>query len=272
MERGGGMIGSIRIGLALLLVCIATLLMLPLQMLALKTGLFSPGIIPRIWHRMALKALGLRVHVRGKIAPQRPLLIASNHISWTDIMVIGSLAEVAFIAKSDVAGWPVFGSLARLQRTVFVERERKGRSGDQAGEIAGRLAGNDAVVLFAEGSTGDGNHLLPFKSTLFGAARLALGNSNAETVYIQPVAIAYTKLHGMPMGRQHRVAASWIGDADLVPHLLEVLRERAMDVEVQFGEPLEFNAGSDRKQVARRVEGEVRTMMLEALRTRQRAR
>jgi 1-acyl-sn-glycerol-3-phosphate acyltransferase len=266
------MIGSIRIGLALLLVCIATLVMAPFQVLALKTGLFNQGALPRLWHRMAIKALGLRIHVRGRIAPQRPLLIASNHISWTDIMVLGSLAEVAFIAKSDVAGWPVFGSLARLQRTVFVERERKGKSGHQAGEIAGRLAGNDAVVLFAEGSTGDGNHLLPFKSTLFGAARIALGVNGAETVYIQPVAIAYTKLQGMPMGRQHRVAASWIGDADLVPHLLDVLRERAMDVEVQFGEPLEFKAGSDRKQVARRVEDEVRAMMIEALRTRQRAR
>jgi 1-acyl-sn-glycerol-3-phosphate acyltransferase len=264
------MIGSIRIGFTLLLVCIATLVMAPFQIFALKTGLFSPGLIPRLWHRMALKALGLRIHVRGAIASQRPLLIASNHISWTDIMVIGSLADVAFIAKSDVAGWPVFGSLARLQRTVFVERDRKGRSGDQAGEIAGRLAGNDAVVLFAEGSTGDGNHLLPFKSTLFGAARVVLGEGNAETVYIQPVAIAYTKLHGMPMGRQHRVVASWIGDADLVPHLTMLLREGAMDVEIEFGEPMEFKAGSDRKQVARRVEGQVRTMMIEALRTRQR--
>lgn len=264
------MIGSIRIGLALLLVAIATLLMMPFQLLALKTGLFSPGMIPRIWHRMALKALGLRVHVRGKIARRRPLLIASNHISWTDIMVLGSLAEVAFIAKSDVSGWPVFGTLARLQRSVFVERDRKGKSGHQAGEVAGRLAGNDAIVLFAEGSTGDGNHLLPFKSTLFGAARVALGEGKAETVYIQPVAIAYTRLHGMPMGRQHRVVASWIGDADLVPHLLVLLREGAMDVEIKFGQPLEFRAGSDRKQIARRVEKEVRAMMIEALRTRQR--
>jgi 1-acyl-sn-glycerol-3-phosphate acyltransferase len=264
------MIGSIRIVLAVLLICVVTLAMAPLQFLALKTGLFDQGMLPRLWHWIIVKTLGLRVHVRGEIAPQRPLLIASNHISWTDIMVIGSLADVAFIAKSDVAGWPVLGTLSRLQRTMFVERDRKGKSGDQAGEIAGRLAGNDAVVLFAEGSTGDGNHLLPFKSTLFGAARLALGQGNAETVYIQPVAIAYTKLHGMPMGRQHRAVASWIGDADLVPHLKEVLREGAMDVEVQFGEPLEFRAGSDRKQVTRRVEDQVRAMMIEALRTRQR--
>lgn len=267
------MIGSIRICITLLLFVAATLLMAPLQMLVLKTGLFlKPGTLPRWWHGVMVKVLGLRVHVQGQVATQRPLLIASNHISWTDVMVIGSLADVAFIAKSDVAGWPIFGALAKLQRTVFVERDRKGKSGDQAGEIAGRLAGNDVVVLFAEGSTGDGNHLLPFKSTLFGAARLALGHGNAETVYIQPVALAYTRLHGMPMGRQHRVVASWIGDADLVPHLLMLLREGAMDVEVQFGQPMAFTAASDRKRVTRRVEQQVGAMMTEALQNRQRAR
>jgi 1-acyl-sn-glycerol-3-phosphate acyltransferase len=266
------MIGRIRIGLALLLVCTATLILAPLQFFILSAGFVDQGALPRLWHWIIVKALGLRVHVRGEIAPQRPLLIASNHISWTDIMVIGSLAEVTFIAKSDVAGWPVLGALSRLQRTMFVERERKGKSNQQAGEVAGRLAGNDVLVLFAEGSTGDGNHMLPFKSTLFGAARMVLDAGDTETVYIQPVAIAYTKLHGMPMGRQHRVVASWIGDADLVPHLKEVLREGAMDVEVQFGEPLEFRAGSDRKQVTRRVEERVRAMMIEALRAGQRAR
>jgi lyso-ornithine lipid O-acyltransferase len=266
------MIGRIRMGLALLLVCTTTLILAPLQFFILRAGFVDQGALPRLWHWIIVKALGLRVHVRGDIAPQRPLLIASNHISWTDIMVIGSLAEVTFIAKSDVAGWPVLGALSRLQRTVFVERERKGKSNQQAGEIAGRLAGNDVLVLFAEGSTGDGNHMLPFKSTLFGAARMVLDAGDTETVYIQPVAIAYTKLHGMPMGRQHRVVASWIGDADLVPHLKEVLREGAMDVEVQFGEPLEFRADSDRKQVARRVEERVRAMMIEALRAGQRAR
>jgi 1-acyl-sn-glycerol-3-phosphate acyltransferase len=201
----------------------------------------------------------------------RPLLIASNHISWTDIMVVGSLADVTFIARSDLAGWPLIGKLSRLQRTIFVERHRKRTSGDQAGEIAGRLAENDALVLFAEGTTGDGNHLLPFKSTLFGAARLVLGETDVQTVYVQPMAIAYTRLHGMPMGRQHRVLASWIGDSDLLPQLKEVLREGAMDVEVEFGEPVEFTAASDRKQVARQVEDRVRVMMAEVLRHRQRA-
>lgn len=260
------MIGAIRIGLGLFLVVTVTAIVALVQWLALKTGLVDPNIVPRRWHRLITWILGIRVHVRGTMAPNRPLLIASNHISWTDIMVVGSLADVSFIAKSDLAGWPVLGMLSRLQRTVFVERNRKRKSGEQVGEIAERLAGNDVMVLFAEGSTGDGNHLLPFKSTLFGAARMALVEGDAETVFIQPVAITYTRLHGMPMGRQHRTVAAWIGDTDLWPHLKQLLREGAMDVEVEFGVPLEFTAASNRKEVAKRVEEQVRTMMAAALR------
>jgi lyso-ornithine lipid O-acyltransferase len=260
------MIGSIRIALALSVFAAATAVLAPAQLVVLKAGLPGRSVLPRFWHRLVVNILGLRIHVRGRLSGKRPLLIASNHISWTDIIVLGSLADVCFIAKSDLARWPLFGALSRLQRTVFVDRDRKGASGAQASEIAERLALNEAVVLFAEGSTGDGNHLLPFKSTLFGAAKLALRAGKVETVFIQPVAIAYTRLHGMPMGRQHRPLASWIGDSDLVPHLLEVLREGAMDVEVAFGEPLAFTAAGNRKDVTRRVEEQVRAMMAAALR------
>jgi lyso-ornithine lipid O-acyltransferase len=264
-EHGVGLIGSIRRALALLVMIGATLIMAPLQYVVLRTRLFDVAVLPRLWHRILTRALGLRVHVVGTMTTERPLLIASNHISWTDIMVLGGLADVTFIAKSDLAGWPVFGFLSRLQRTVFIDRERRRRSGEQAGEIAGRMAANDAVVLFAEGSTGDGNQPLPFKTTLFAAARMALAEG-ALVAYIQPVAIAYTRLHGMPMGRQHRPLAAWIGDSALVPHLMALLREGALDVEVQFGEPLAFTAESDRKAVARRMETEVRAMMTRALR------
>lgn len=264
------MIGLVRTVFALLAMTVATLVLAPLQFLVLTSGIGAVAFLPRLWHRILTRALGLRIHVVGRMASERPLLIAANHISWTDILVLGGLADVTFIAKADLAGWPVFGALSRLQRTVFIDRDRRRRSGEQAGEIAGRMAANDAVVLFAEGSTGDGNLLLPFKSTLFGAARLALA-AGATTAYIQPVSIAYTRLHGMPMGRQHRPLAAWIGDSDLVPHLMSLVRERALDVEVEFGQLIAFTPASDRKVVAREVETTVRSMLARALRTRQRA-
>jgi 1-acyl-sn-glycerol-3-phosphate acyltransferase len=258
------MIGWIRIVLGLSVAAITTPVLLLWQMLAMAIGM-NEDHAPRLWHRMVTRVLGFRVTVHGRLSDKRPLLVAANHVSWTDIMVLGSVADVYFIAKSEMAGWPVIGFLARYRRTVFVERDRKRKSGEQADEIATRLTQGHPMVLFAEGTTSDGNVVAPFKSTLFGAASLAISQGVADRVFIQPVAIAYTRLQGMPMGRQHRVHAAWIGDSDLVPHILQLLREGAVDVEVHFGEPVAFTAQSRRKDVAAVVEAEVRTMMRAAL-------
>jgi 1-acyl-sn-glycerol-3-phosphate acyltransferase len=236
------------------------------QIFAMSTGLLSDRRVPRAWHRMVVWLLGLRIHVRGEISPRRPLLIASNHISWIDIVALGSLADLHFVSKSELANWPIISTFARFQRTVFVERTARRKSREQAGEIARRLEAGDPMVLFAEGSSGDGNLMLPFKSTLFAAAQMALEPGAVAGVFIQPVAIAYTRLHGVPMGRAHRPVAAWIGDQTLLPHIGEVVVHGAIDVEISFGEPVEFGPRSSRKEVARKVEAEVRGMMLAALR------
>lgn len=146
------MIGRIRTGLALLLVAGVTIPLGPVQWLAIRTGFPRPSLVPRLWHRVASRALGMRVRVTGRIADLPPLLV-SNHVSWIDIVAIGAAAEVPFIAKSEMAGWPVAGWLARMQRTVFVERERRRKSGEQANEIRSRAPDGDVMVLFAEGTT-----------------------------------------------------------------------------------------------------------------------
>lgn len=260
------MIGTTRLVIALAIAAVATSVLALWQFIAVRTGWFDERIAPRLWHRLVMKLLDFRIHVVGQPATERPLFIVANHVSWTDIMVIGSLVDVHFVAKSELADWPIMGTLARLQRTVFVDRERRRRSGDQAGEIATRLADGDPIALFAEGSTSDGNLLQPFKSTLFGAAQMALDLQEGDVVTIQPVALAYTRLQGIPMGRQHRPHAVWIGDRILLPHIKELLREGAIDLEVHFGEPLRFEPGTSRKEIARAAEASVRAMMAEALR------
>jgi 1-acyl-sn-glycerol-3-phosphate acyltransferase len=260
------MIGWIRLVIALFCVAVSTLVLVPLQLLSMKTGWYDEGLIRRLWHRINVKALGFRVHLNGTLTDKRPLLIASNHISWTDIEVMASIFDISFIAKSDIDDWPFIGRLFRLQRPVYVQRHRKRKSGEQASEVARRLGANQPIVLFPEGSTGDGNMLLRFKSTLFGAAAKAIAEGATEKVYIQPVAIAYTRIHGIPMGRQHRSLASWIGDQELVPHLKGLLLEGAIDVELHFGEPIEFAAGTSRKDASRQVESRVNDMMQAALR------
>ena len=122
------------------------------------------------------------------------------------------------------------------------------------------------MFLFAEGSTADGNMIIPFKSTLFGAASMAVDEGVTEEVAIQPVAIVYTRLHGMPMGRLHRAHSAWIGDRELLPHIVSLLSEGAVDAEIHFGEPVIYRKGVNRKALAQEVERRVRTMFVTAVR------
>ena len=262
----GRIVRCARIVLGLAFALCATLVLVPLQLLAMKTKLWPETVILKLWHRSILRALGIRVRVKGALYERRPLLVVSNHVSWTDICVLGSRLDVTFISKAELSKWPLVGFLSRLQRTVFIEREARRKSGEQASEIAQRLGEGDAMILFAEGTTSDGTVILPFKSTLFGAANMALAEGTAERVYIQPVSIAYTHLQGIAMGRRQRAVASWIGDTDLASHAFALLAQGGMDVEISLGEPIEFAQGSSRKDATRVIERRVRDMFAASLR------
>jgi lyso-ornithine lipid O-acyltransferase len=236
----------------------------PVQWLSLKAGLPALRWVPLWWHRTVLRLVGVRLTVQGRPADNLPLLIVSNHVSWLDIPVIGTQRPLSFVAKSEIAGWPVFGFMAKLQRSVFVDRSRRQSTADTAAEIGRRLADGDPIVLFAEGTTSDGNRVLPFRSALVGAARHALDATDAGTVWVQPLAIAYTRLHGLPMGRTLRPVAAWAGDIDLVPHLKGVLKHGAIDVVLVWGDPIEVDPATDRKGLTRRLEAEVRRLAADA--------
>lgn len=264
-----GLVNGLRIGIMAVVLGLFSAVLIPLQLLALRFDWRLRRRLPRTWHKVALYCLGIRVHIHGSLDPRRPLMIAANHASWKDILVLGSLADVVFIAKTEVASWPIFGTLARLQKTIFVVREEKRRTGDQVNEIAGRMADGEIVVLFPEGTTSDGNRVLSVKSSLFGAAAAALPKDQENAVvHVQPVAIAYTRIQGMPMGRYHRPIAGWPGDVGMVSHLMGVLRAGALDVDVTFGDTVDFRQGDNRKTLATHVESRLRDMLLAHLRGR----
>jgi len=103
------------------------------------------------------------------------------------LIVVSALVPVVFVAKSEVAGWPLFGWLAKLQRTIFINRQARHQTGAATREIAGRLLGGDAVVLFAEGTSSDGGRVLPFRSSLVGAVHHALGAGADHTRSLIPI-------------------------------------------------------------------------------------
>ena len=140
---------------------------------------------PRSFLKCASRAAGIDVHIRGE--PRRhDVLFAANHLTWFDITVLAGVTGARFIAKAEIAGWPLIGFLAGLNRTVYVSRAARGRVAEQAGALRAALAEHDPVALFPEGGTGDGIALKPFRAALLAALLPPLPG-----VLLQPVAIDY---------------------------------------------------------------------------------
>ena len=250
---------ALAVGLKLLVQAAAFAIAYPVQLLALRFGWRRvAGWVPTLFHRLFARLFSLRVVVRGHPPGGEPTLVLANHVSWLDIVVIGSLRPVSFVAKSEVAGWPVIGLFARMQRSVFIERARRSHTAKVNAAIAHRLARGEVIVLFAEGTTGDGNLVLPFRAALVGAAGAALTDPGVERIALQPLAITYVRRNGLPITRRERPQICWYGDMDLAPHLLGFFRQGPLDAVVTWGEPIPFDASSERKRSTAAAEAAVR--------------
>jgi 1-acyl-sn-glycerol-3-phosphate acyltransferase len=245
---------------ACILLCFAclTIPLMPLQQLFVWFWPRMAGNFPMHYHRVVLRILGVRVTIKGKPLSRGPAILAANHVSWLDIVILSSITPVSFIAKRDVNGWPFFGQLARLQRTVFVDRDRRHSTAASRNEMQERLAAGDILVLFAEGTSGDGANVKPFKTAFFAAAEHA-------HVKVQPVSIAYTGHRNLPMTRRQRPLYAWYGDMDLPPHLWEALGNGPVEIEVICHPPLEMAEAGNRKSLAKAAEITVRQGLVHAL-------
>lgn len=223
-----------------------TLPLMPVQWVLLRLGSRGAELLPMFYHRVLCRLLGLEIVSRGRPAAPSPVLYVSNHVSWLDILVLSTFRPVSFVAKSEVDSWPGFNLLARLQNTVFVERRRT-RLAAHSEDIADRLASGHSLLLFAEGTSGDGVKVLPFRSGFFAVC----ANEYPGGLKVQPVSIAYTRLDGFPTGRRFRHIAAWHGDIELVPHLWRFVRYRHTTVEVTFHPTADPQLHADRKALAR---------------------
>ncbi len=204
--------------------------------------------LPMLFHRGLSRALGIRIVTHGVQARGRGVLFVSNHVSWSDVPVLGAKIRAAFVAKSEVGEWGLVGWLATLARTVYVERARRATTGEQRDSIAHRLAAGDSIILFPEGTNSDGVDVLPFKSSLF-----AVADGLPDTL-VQPVTIAYTRVNGMPVTRERLPDLAWIGDTELMPHAMAFMALGRVKAEIIFHPPVRAGDFADRKALARHCE------------------
>jgi 1-acyl-sn-glycerol-3-phosphate acyltransferase len=244
---------------------IVTLAAMPVQWLFIKLGLPAARTFPGRYHRLVCALFGIRIRIAGKPVTGEGVLLVANHTSWADILIFSAATPLCFVSKAEVARWPLFGTLARLQRTVFVERERRSTTGEARDVIRERLMAGETLLLFPEGTSHDGNRVLPFKSALLGAAEAVL--ASGKHVAVQPVSAAFTQLHGLPMGRENRPLFAWYGDMEMMPHLWEAILAGPIEVVVQFHPPLSLDE-MDRKTLAIRARQVIQAGVSEALQGR----
>jgi len=203
-----------------------------------------------IYWRGIAWVLGLKLRVIGQPTAARPVLFVSNHSSWADVVALGAVLPGCFIAKGDVARWPVISWVAKLGRTIFVSRSR-GTVGTEQLELAKRLAAGDNIILFPEGTTSDGNSVLPFASSFLA---LAFGPTQPA---VQPVTIVYDRLDGHPVNDEQRSSIAWYADMELAPHFLQLARRRSFRATILYGEPVPEGHYANRKTLTAALEQEI---------------
>jgi lyso-ornithine lipid O-acyltransferase len=249
----GGWLRAVLRGAALAVVVFGGLIVLLLVRLveAPLHGLHRPWTpwITQGVCRTAFVILGMAHRVTGAQMRERGAVVA-NHSSWMDIFALNARKRVYFVSKAEVARWPGIGWLAKATGTVFINRDPKEAKAQQA-LFEARLKAGHKLLFFPEGTSTDGQRILPFKSTLFGAF---FAPDLRDILWVQPVTVIYTA----PPGEDARFYAWW-GDMAFGAHLLKVLAaRRSGSVEVVYHAPLRVAEARDRKALAAAAEAAVR--------------
>ena len=227
-----------------------SLLLIPPQMIVLR---FTHGdasyILPRLWHKMICRAFGITVETENIPAVDGAVLYVSNHLSYLDIPALSCVLRASFVAKADVADWPVFGLLAKLHQTVFVSRSKQDIETESLA-IKNRLRQGSRLIIFPEGTSSDGAQVLPFKSSLF---NFVLDEDIASSLTIQPFTIELTEADGKKItSQQDRDYYAWHGDMTLMPHFWQFAKLKGAKVKLHFHAPVKVKEGENRKELALR--------------------
>ena len=235
----------ILIFLRLIIFLLLTLALLPFQFIIVFFIKNYTYIIPYFYHKICLRIFGIKIKTFGNISINSPILLISNHASYLDIIILGSLFKTSFIAKKEISKWPLLGILAKLQNTIFIDR-RVSSLKNQENQIIKHLNEKKNLVIFPEGTSSDGNRVLPFKSSLF---NIFEKNLNSK-ILVQTITIVYKKINGIPMNRIERKNITWHSNMDLIPNIFNVLKKLSIEAEVIFNDEFLPSKEYDRKKLA----------------------
>lgn len=242
---------NLKASLKLAAFALLTLIVIPIQSLIL---LIHRGphayIVPRLWHKGVCFILGIKVQIKGEISDKSQTLYMGNHISYLDISAIGSiLKRSSFVAKKDVAGWPVFGFLSTLQQTAFISRSREDAK-NVAQSLDAMLDEGKSLIIFPEGTSTDGVEVLPFKSSLFSLAF----RENLENLMVQPMTIAVLESDGKkPETQDERDLYAWHinMDTELPDHLWRFAKSNGAVLQLTFHPAYAVKDFENRKTLAK---------------------
>lgn len=224
------------------------------SVLMLLPGPASAGFRRVYWAVMCV-VLDMRIRVIGQLATHdasgRPILYVSNHSSWLDIPVLGARLPASFVAKHEVATWPVISLIAKLGRTVYVRRSRA-TTGRERDDMRDRLAGGDSLILFPEGTSSDGSRVLPFRSAFLSLAEQHV-TPDGRTALVQPISVVYDRLSGLPAGRANRPLFAWYGDMDIASHFWRLAQHRGLRATILLHAPLDPALFANRKELTATV-------------------
>lgn len=209
-------------------------------------------LIPQLWHKGVCAIIGLKTVIVGKPANDRQVIYVSNHLSYLDIPATGCFLRASFIAKEDIAGWPVIGFLATVQQTAFISRASS-KAKKVANALDAMVKQGKNLILFPEGTSSDGLAVLPFKSSLFSISQ----PKDMAPIAIQPFIIELLDVDGKPLTKESRDLYAWYADMDFAPHIWEFMQTSGATVKLTFLDVMTPTLDQNRKELCQIVEKQI---------------
>ena len=237
----------LRLILILIFLILIILISIPIQFFFNLIGFRFKKLYPLLFYRMIKISTGININFDSEKIDKKNsvVLYIANHVSWFDIICLGTLLDARFIAKKEVSKMGIFGFLAKLSNTFFIDNENKNKIIEYNNSIQKKLQEGENFIIFPEGTTSDGNGIISFKSSML---ECAFDDNNK--INIQPISICYSKLNNIPMGIYLRRNIAWVGDTSMVAAMVNFLRSGRITVDIIFHDTMSINNFENRKDLA----------------------